>query len=51
MVSELCGNDKEKWYNAKFVAKQSLSERVKLWDAINDLNIKKNKGETNPILI
>lgn len=51
MVSELCGNDKEKWYNAKFVAKQSLSERVKLWDAINDLIIKKNKGETNPILI
>lgn len=48
MVSELCGSDNQKWKEVTEVAKQSLSYRIKLWNAISDL-IKKNK--TQPINI
>lgn len=41
MVSELCGNDDEKWNDTLVVAKQSLQKRILLWDAINDI-IKEN---------
>ena len=37
MISELCGNDDEKWNETLIVAKQSLEKRVALWDAISDL--------------
>ena len=34
MISELCGNDLEKWNATLEVAKRSLGERLKLWDYI-----------------
>jgi phage FluMu protein gp41 len=41
MVTELCGNDIQKWDEAQAVAKKSLEKRILLWDAISDI-IKKN---------
>lgn len=37
MITLLCGDDDEKWEGTLAVAKESLSKRVKLWDAIADL--------------
>ena len=37
MISELCGNDNEKWSEVLSVAKHSLSKRILLWDTIADL--------------
>ncbi|NQX96478.1 MAG: DUF3050 domain-containing protein [Flavobacteriales bacterium] len=37
MVSELCGNDAEKWNESLVVAKQALEKRISLWDTICDL--------------
>lgn len=34
MVSELCGNDDEKWREAEEVAVKALEQRIKLWDGI-----------------
>lgn len=34
MISELCGTDPMKWEQAQEVAKQSLEQRIKLWDGI-----------------
>ncbi len=41
MVTELCGNDIQKWDEAQAVAKKSLEKRILLWDAISEI-IKKN---------
>ena len=37
MVSELCGNDDDKWSETLSIAKESLNKRIGLWDAVNDL--------------
>ena len=42
MVTELCGNDIQKWNESLAVAKKSLEKRILLWDAISDIIIKKN---------
>ncbi len=34
MVAELCGNDPQKWEEAKNVAVKALQQRVNLWDGI-----------------
>ena len=43
MVSELCGNDQNKWKEANDVALLSLEKRIALWNGINDLILKKSK--------
>ena len=42
MISELCGDNDQKWNETLYVAKISLEKRIKLWDAITDL-IQKEK--------
>ncbi|MDP5139104.1 MAG: DUF3050 domain-containing protein [Spirosomaceae bacterium] len=37
MISELCGNEAEKWEETLSVAKQALNKRLKLWDAIAEI--------------
>ena len=41
MVTELCGNDIQKWNESLAVAKKSLEKRILLWDAISDIIKKK----------
>lgn len=48
MISELCGNDDQKWSETLEVAKQSLLKRVALWDGINEL-IQKKKPVYNTV--
>ena len=42
MISELCGNDEEKWNQTLAVAKQSIIKRISLWNGISDLIEKEN---------
>jgi hypothetical protein len=48
MISELCGNDDQKWNEVLAVAKQSLEKRIGLWDSINDI-IQKEKPAYNSL--
>ena len=51
MISELCGNDDDKWKGSLEVAKQSLSNRISLWDAINDIILKVKPAYNNRLTI
>ncbi len=42
MIRELCGNDLQKWEDAKLASQQALEARLKLWDAIlNSIRLSK----------
>jgi hypothetical protein len=42
MIPELCQEDDHKWDEARSVAKQSLEEKILLWDTIYELIQKNN---------
>jgi len=48
MISELCGNDEQKWKDVQDVSVEALKRRVHLWDEIAD-EIKENKSASNLI--
>lgn len=41
MISELCGNDEQKWSEVEEVAIESLQKRIQLWDGIQEAIAKK----------
>lgn len=43
MIAELCGEEDQKWKEAKAVAIESLEKRIHLWDAINELVMEKEQ--------
>ncbi|MCV9387154.1 DUF3050 domain-containing protein [Reichenbachiella ulvae] len=44
MISELCGDDEQKWSETLAVARESLQKRIALWDGITEA-IEKNKDQ------
>ena len=36
MITELCGDDAEKWAEVEEISKMALDQRIKLWDAIEE---------------
>ena len=44
MIEQLCGDDENKWLEAKQVAAKCLKARIKLWDGIEG-SIKNRKIE------
>ncbi len=41
MVNDLCGSDKNKWYEALDYSKKAMEMRIKLWDGILEIISKK----------
>ena len=52
LISELCGGNEEKWNETTNVAKQSLTKRIKLWDAAKNAIIESASNENlSPVTI
>ena len=36
MITELCGEDTQKWKEVETISRQALEKRIGLWDAIEE---------------
>ncbi|MDX5345871.1 MAG: DUF3050 domain-containing protein, partial [Hymenobacteraceae bacterium] len=44
MMTQLCGDEQEKWQETLKVAKDSINARIKMWDCITEI-MRKNPKE------
>lgn len=50
MVSELCGNDNDKWEEVLEIAKEALKQRISFWDSISESIEKRTIASSQDLL-